>query len=52
MTVATQVVLALALFLVAVVSNTSSISATTRWSLLLLALIASLLAAMRQQGML
>jgi hypothetical protein len=40
----------LALALVVVVANNWSLSARTRWLLLLLALVAGLLAALRQQG--
>jgi hypothetical protein len=49
-TIAAEMVLGLALALVTVVSNTSSLPARTKWFLLLLAFIAGSLAALRRQG--
>jgi hypothetical protein len=43
-------VLGLALALVAIVGNTSSLPARARWLLLLLALIAGILAVLHRQG--
>ena len=50
MTIAAEMVLGLALALVTVVANTSSLPARTRWFLLLLAVFAGSLAALRRQG--
>jgi hypothetical protein len=49
-TTATGTVLGLALMLVVVVSNAAVVSPATKWALLLLALVAGVLAALRQQG--
>jgi hypothetical protein len=52
MTTATGTALGLALILVVVVSNAAVVSPATKWVLLLLALVAGILAALRQQGIL
>lgn len=50
MTPATGAVLGLALILVVALSNAAVVSPAIRWGLLLLALVAGVLAALRQQG--
>jgi hypothetical protein len=52
MTLAVGAVLVLALALAAVAINSSSLLTRTRWLLCLLALVATLLAALRRQGVL